>query len=201
MDVQLSELIEKIKKDGIEAAQAETSKLKTEAQTEVKKIIDDAKREADLIVSRAKDDAKRSEQAGIAALEQASRNLILAFKSGIQELLNTLTAETIASAYSIDVIKQILPDLVKNWAQKNTDSLSVLLSEADLKKLDEAFISKLSSALRAGVEIKPIKKLDSGFRIAEKDGAAFYDFSGESVAAMLSSYLNSKLAEVLKKTA
>jgi len=40
--------------------------------------------------------------------------------------------------------------------------------------------------------------IDGGFRIAEKDGSAFYDFSAEAVAAMLSAHLNPKVAEILK---
>ena len=198
MDIQLNELIEKIKKEGIESAQAGAAKLKSDAETEAKKLIEDAKHEADTIVERAKEEALRSEKAGVAALEQASRNLILAFKGEIQELLNNLTAQTVVSSYSADVLKEILPEIIKNWAAKNTDSLSVLLSENDLKKLDDSFKSQLVSALKGGVELKAVKKLDSGFHIAEKDGSVFYDFSAETVAAMLSAYLNPKLAEILK---
>jgi len=198
MDIQLQELIEKIKKEGIESAQAGAAKLKADAEAEAKALIEEAKRQASGIIAQAKTDAERSEKAGISAVEQASRNLVLAFKGEIQGLLDKLTAEAVSSAYSADVIKGILPDLVKNWAVKNTDSLTVVLSEGDVKKLDDAFKSKLASALKGGVEFKAGKNIDGGFRIAEKDGSAFYDFSAEAVAAMLSSYLNPKVAEILK---
>ncbi|MCL1814904.1 MAG: V-type ATP synthase subunit E family protein [Treponema sp.] len=198
MDIQLQELIDKIKKEGIESAQAGASKLKADADAEAKKIIEDAKREAQNIIDQGKADAKRSEKAGIAAVEQASRNLVLAFKGEIQGLLDKLCAEAVSSSFSTDVIKGILPDLVKNWAVKNTDSLSVVLSEGDLRKLDDAFKTSLSSALKGGVELRAGKNLGGGFRIAEKDGSAFYDFSAEAVANLLSAYLNPKLAETLK---
>jgi len=198
MDIQLQELIEKIKKEGIESAQAGAAKLKADAEAEAKALIADAKRQAAGIIAQAKTDAERSEKAGISAVEQASRNLVLAFKGEIQGLLDKLTAEAVSSSYSADVIKGILPDLVKNWAVKNTDSLTVILSEGDIKKLDDAFKSKLASALKGGVEFKAGKNLDGGFRIAEKDGSAFYDFSAEAVAAMLSAHLNPKVAEILK---
>ena len=199
MDIQLSELIEKIKKDGIESAQKEATKLKNEAEAEAKRIITEAKQEAEKITSSSKEEAKRNETAGIAALEQAARNLILAFKAEIQALLNNITAEAVSSVYSADVLKEILPVLVKNWAEKNTDSLSVLLSEKDLAKLDNNFKAALAASLKRGVEIKAVKKIEKGFNIVEKDGAAFYDFSAEAVAAMLSSYLNPKLSKVLNK--
>ena len=200
MDIQLSDLIEKIKKDGIESAQAESAKLKSEAEAEAKKIISDAKREADAIVAKAGEDAKRSEASGVAALEQASRNLILAFKGEIQGFLDKLVADSVASSYSADVIKNILPDLIKNWAVKDTDSLSVLLSEGDLAQLDSAFKAQLVSALKGGVELKPQKAGGGGFRIVEKDGSAFYDFSAQSVANIISAYVNPKLAEILQKS-
>ena len=201
MEIQLQELIDKIKKDGIESTSKETARLKQEAEAEASRIVDAAKKEAANILSKGKLDAEQSEKAGKAALEQASRNLILAFKAQIQELLDKITADAVASAFSIDIIKGILPDLIKNWAAKNTDSLSVLLSEGDLKKLDDAFKAKLASTLKGGVELKPEKTIESGFRIAEKDGSAFYDFSSEAVAHMLSAYLSPKLAENLKNAA
>jgi len=198
MDIQLSELIEKIKKEGIESAQTEVVKLKADAELEAKKIIETAKSEAKTIVGKAAEEAKRSESAGSAALEQASRNLVLAFKGEIQGLLDKLVTDAVAASYSADALKSILPDLLKNWAVKNTDSLTVLLSEADLAKLDNSFKNQLASTLKGGVVLKPEKTLGSGFRIVEKDGTAFYDFSAESVAIMLCAYLSPKLAETLK---
>ena len=201
MDVQLSELIDKIKKEGIESAQKEAAKLKADTETEAQKIIENARREAGVIIAQAQDDAKRSVKAGVAALDQASRNLILAFKGEIQELLNKLIAEGVSASYSADVIKGILPDLIKNWAVKNTDSLTVLLSEADAAKLDAAFRAKLAEVLKGGVEIKPVKKIDCGFHIVEKDGSAFYDFSAEAVVRLLCAYLNPQLAQILADAA
>jgi len=201
MEIQLQELINKIKKDGIESASTEAAKIKSEAEAEAERIIAAAKKEAAEIVSRGKTDAERSEKAGAAALEQASRNVVLAFKGEIQALLDKLTAEAVSSAYSADVIKGILPDLIKNWAAKNTDSLTLLLSEGDLKKIEGALKSNLASALKGGVEIKAGRNLDGGFHIAEKDGAAYYDFSVQSVAKLLSAYLNPRLAEILSNAA
>ena len=200
MDIQLNELIEKIKREGFESAQVGIDQLIAEADAEAKRIIKEANQEADAIITRGKEDALRSEKAGIAAIEQASRDLVLAFKGEIQALLDNLTAKTIAASFSTDVIKGLLPDLMKNWTEKNADSLSVLLSEEDIQKIDDAFKAKLGSALKGGVDLKSVKKLNSGFQIVEKDGSAFYDFSAESVSDLLSAYLKPKLAEILKRT-
>jgi V/A-type H+-transporting ATPase subunit E len=203
MDIQLQELIEKIKKDGVEAAQADAAKLRAGAEAEAAKIVDEAKRQAANIVAQGEADRVRSEKAGVAAVEQASRNLVLAFKAEIQGLLDKIVKEAVDSSYSVDVVKDVLPDLIKNWAAKNTDSLDVVLSGDDLKKLDDGFKKRLASQLKGGVDFKvgKSKSIEGGFHIAEKDGSAFYDFSAEAVAALLSAYLNPRLAELVKDAA
>ena len=200
MEIQLQELIDKIKKEGIESASKEADRLKLEAEGEVQKILETARKEAADIVEKAKQDAERLEKSGVAALEQASRNLVLVFKAQIQGLMDSLIKSEVAESYSTDVVKAILPDLIRNWPVKNSDSLAVLLSENDLKKIDDNFKSKLSASLKGGVEFKSDKAINSGFRIGEKDGSAFYDFSEEAVSQLLFSYLSPKLAETIKNT-
>lgn len=198
MDVQLQELINKIKKDGIETASEEANKMKSEANAEAKHIVDAAQKEAAGIIERGKQDAARFEKAGISAVEQASRNLVLAFKDEIQSLLDKIITQSVSLSFSDDTLKAIVPELIKNWASKGTDNLAVVLSEADCGKLQSYFTDKLSAELKKGLELKADKNLTSGFRIAAKDGSAYYDFSAESVAELMSSYLNPRLQEILK---
>jgi len=201
MEIQVQELIDKIKKDGIGAASEEASRIKSEAEAEARRIVETAKKEAGDIISRGKQDAERSEKAGIAALEQASRNLVLAFKDEIQALLDRIINERVAADYNESVLKAALPDLLKAWAAKGSDNLAVLLPESELSKLQAFFKEKLTGELWKGVELKSNRKLTSGFRISNKEGSVYYDFSAEAVAGLLSTYLNPKLAEILKTSA
>ena len=202
MEIQLQELIDKIKKDGIESASAEAARLKREAEAEAARIISAAQKEAADIVSRGKADVERSEKAGVAALEQASRNLILAFKGEIEALLDKLIVQETASAFNEDTFKAALPEILKTWASKGgSDGLDLLLPTEDLKKLQSWFNEKLVAEVKKGVELKSDRNLGAGFRIANRDGSAYYDFSAESVAQLLSAYLNPRLAEILKTSA
>ncbi|MDR2096211.1 MAG: V-type ATP synthase subunit E [Treponema sp.] len=204
MDIQVQELIEKIKKDGIEFASEEAARLKSQAETDAKRIVEAGRKEAEGIVAKAKTDAEKSEKAGIAALEQASRNLVLAFKGEIETLLGKLVVQDVTSSYNEDMLKTVLPELLKVWAVKGSssggDSLDLILSEADLQKLRAYFNERLSNELKKGVELKADRNLGAGFRIANKDGSAYYDFSAESVAELLSAYLNPRLADILKRS-
>ena len=198
MDVQLQELIDKIKKDGIESASEEANLMKSKAEAEAKRIIDAAHKEASSIVEKGKADADRFEKAGIAAVEQASRNLVLAFKDEIQVLLDKIIAQAVSVSFNDDVIKTVIPEVLKNWASRGSDKLNILLTEPDLKKLEDYFKVKLADELKMGTELKSDRNLGAGFRIAAKDGSAYYDFSAESVAELLAAYLNPRLQEILK---
>jgi V/A-type H+-transporting ATPase subunit E len=199
MEIQVQELIDRIKKDGVKAATEEANKIKAEASAEAQRIVETAKKEADNLLERAKQDAERSEKAGIAALEQASRNLILAFKDEIQALLNKIINDNVGANYNDDVLKSALPELIKKWADKEGEDLSVVLPEGELSRLQGFFKEKLKNELSKGVELKSNRKLATGFRISNKEGSVYYDFSSEAVAKQLSAYLNPKLAELLKK--
>ena len=201
MDIQVQELINKIKKDGIETALEEAARIKLEAETEAKQIIETATKEAAEIVAKGKKDAERAEKAGRAALEQASRNLMLVFKGEVQALLDQIVNAQLGTSYNNDVLKAVLPDLLKNWGSKKTDSLAVLLPEASLDKLQAFFKANLAAELKKGLELRSDNSLAAGFRIANKDGSAYYDFSAESVAELLASYLNPQLAEIMKTSA
>jgi V/A-type H+-transporting ATPase subunit E len=43
--------------------------------------------------------------------------------------------------------------------------------------------------------------MSAGFRIGVKNGAAYYDYSAESLAEMFAAYLNPKVAALLKTAA
>jgi V/A-type H+-transporting ATPase subunit E len=126
---------------------------------------------------------------------------VLAFKTEIQAMLDKLVAQELAASYSDNTLKAVLPEIVKGWAAGGADSLSLILPEARLKELAAFFQEKLSSELKKGLELKSDRNLGAGFRIANKDGSAYYDFSAESVAELLSAYLNPRLAEILQTQA
>ncbi|MFA6508388.1 MAG: V-type ATP synthase subunit E [Treponemataceae bacterium] len=201
MDIQLQELIDKIKKDGIEKSSAEAARSKAEAEAEAKRIVEAAKKEADALVSKAKVDAERFEKAAAAALEQSSRNLILSFKTEIAHLLEIVVKRDTAVAYGEDALKAAVPEVVKAWAAQKGDSLDVLLSADSLAKLESFFTQKLSIELKKGVTLKSDKTVGNGFKIGAKDGSSYYDFSADAVAELLSAYLNPRLAEILKASA
>lgn len=202
MDVQLQELIDKIKQDGVATAESEAAKIIATAEKKAESIISSANEKAEEIKKTAKAEAEKMEKAGEEAIIQAGRNMLLSFRDSLVGELNVLIQTETAKAESKDVLSKLIPETVKAWA-KNTDAseLSVLLSEKDLKELESTFTSELKAEISKGLEIKPDKTLQAGFRIGVNNGAAFYDYSAESLAEMFSTYLNPKIAGLMKKAA
>ena len=202
MDVQLQELIDKIKKDGVAAAEKKAADIISTAEANAEKIISDAKAQAEEVKKEAKLETERMEKASEEAIVQAGRNMLLTFKDSLINELDSLVQKETETAFSKDLMEKLVPETVKAWV-KNTQAseLSVLLSEKDLKTLESAFTSKLQAEIAQGLEIKADKSLSTGFRIGVKNGAAFYDYSAETLAEMFAAYLNPKVAALLKESA
>jgi len=200
MEIQVQELIDKIKRDGVDTATEQAGRIRADAEAEARRIVEAAQREAADIINRGKQDSERSEKAGIAALEQASRNLILVFRDEVQSLLNRIVGRHVSAQYNDDVLKNVLPDLLKKWAEKGSDNLALVLPEGELSRLEGFLNEKLADEFKKGVELKSDRKLTSGFRISNKEGSVSYDFSAEAVASLLCAYLNPKLAEIIKNS-
>ena len=201
MDVQLQELIDKIKKDGVATAEAEAAKIVQDSEKKAEAIIAEAQEKAAEIIKNAKAETARMEKASEEAITQAGRNMLLSFKDAlISELDGLIQSET--EKAETDVLAKLVPETVKAWAKNSEASeLSVLLSEKDLKALEASLTSELKAEIAKGLEIKADKSMSAGFRIGVNNGAAFYDYSAESLAEMFAAYLNPKVAALVKAAA
>ncbi|HAC31492.1 MAG TPA: V-type ATP synthase subunit E [Treponema sp.] len=200
MDTQVEELIDRIKRDGVAAAENSASKTISEAQKEAEKIISNAKAEADKIIRQAKDETERLQKSGEDAIRQAGRNLLIAFRDSIQKELSTLVNGEVSSVYSKDMLVKLVPEVIKEWV-KNTsaEDVSVLLNEKDLKQVEDGLKAALKAEISKGLTLGVDNSVAAGFRIGVKDGAAFYDYSADSVAELFSSYLNPRIAKLMKE--
>lgn len=202
MDIQLQELIDKIKKDGVASAEQQSSEIVAEAEKKAASIIAEAQQKSDDMMKNAKAEIARLEKASEDALTQASRNMLLSFKDALISELDALVKSECAASYSNKILEKLIPETVKNWA-KNTDAadLSVLLSEKDLKDLESTLKAGLKEEISKGLEIKTDKTLANGFRIGINNGEAYYDYSAESVADLFAAYLNPRVAAIMKNSA
>lgn len=200
MEIQVKELIEQIKRDGVETAEAEAKAIVEAAQAQAEKIIAEAKAESDKILRDAKAETERMTKSGEDAISQAGRNLLISFRESVSRELRAVVGEAVSAVYASDALAQLIVHAIENWTAKpDAEDISVVLGAEDLKKLEETAVAALKERLMKGVTLKPAEGLDGGFRIAVSDGGAYYDYSAEAVAEMLSNYLSPKVAALLKE--
>lgn len=200
MEIQLQELIDQIKKDGVDAAEAEANNIVDTAKTEAEKIIADAKAQAEKILADAKSENAKMVKSSEDAIRQAGRNLLISFRESVAKELNTIIGDAVNTVYSADSLQKLVSDVVENWA-KNPDAedITVILNTDDVKVLEETALTSLKEKISKGITLKANDNFDGGFRISVNNGAAYYDYSVEAVVDMMSSYLSPKVTKLLKE--
>lgn len=200
MEVQLQELIEQIKKEGVAAAETEAKAIVDDAKEQAEKIIADAKTQADKIIADAKAETERMTKSSEDAIRQAGRNLLISFRESVSRELSAIINENISTIYSSEVLSQLIVTIVANWANKpDAEDITVILTAEELETLEETMLQALKEKMLKGITLKANNNFDGGFRIAVNNGSAYYDYSAETVADMLSNYLSPKITELLKE--
>ena len=199
MDVQVKELIEKIKNDGIKNAEESAASIISDAEKKASALIEKAEKEAAEIKSQAQNEASRMEQAGKEALKQSGRDLLLNVRKDVEALFDKVVKTGTGEVLKGDSLKECIVSVMKSWDSAEVKDLTVLVPEKQLKEMEADMLSKLKAEIEKGLEIKPFNDIEAGFRISSKDGRAFYDFSDDELMTMLSKYLNPGLMTILEK--
>ncbi len=200
MEIQLSELIEQIKKEGVETAEAQAQAIIDAAQAQAEKIVADANTQAQKILQDAKAENERMVKSSEDAIRQAGRNLLISFRESVARQLETIVSENVTAVYSSSALTELIIKAVGNWSENAAaEDVSVILNESDLKALEQSLLAALKEKMLSGVTLKAGDSFDGGFRVAVNDGRAYYDYSAESVVEMLSAYLSPKVTALLKE--
>ena len=200
MEIQLQELIDQIKKDGVQAAETEAQSILDSAREQAKKIIADAEAQADKILSTANAENDRLVKSSEDSIRQAGRNLLISFRESVTRELNAIISKDVAAVYSSEALaKLIITVIEKRASNSDDDDVTVILNSDTLTALENTLIAGLKEKMLSGVTLKANDSFDGGFRISAGDTGAYYDYSAEAVVEMLSNYLSPKVTKLLKE--
>jgi V/A-type H+-transporting ATPase subunit E len=196
MAQQIQDLVDSIQKQGVDKANEKAAKIISEANNKAKEIIRDAKKDASKMLSDAEKEIALRDQSAQASLKQASRDVQISLKKALTSQLDSLLVKKSGEAFTGDnLVKLIKSVLALDLTDVKTTELQV--SEAEFKALGEELAKDLGSELKKGLEIKPVKDVNVGFRLAEKDGSGYFDFSDEATAKLMKPFLSSAIAEIV----
>ncbi|AHH12113.1 V-type ATP synthase subunit E [Borrelia hermsii YBT] len=196
MQFEVKDLINKIKKDGLEEAE----KLASE-------IILNAKRDAEAIILKAESDAKElkmqaEKEAGeykihsLDASRQAVRDLIIATENNIKSLFKIALKDSVSEVYDDNFLRELIIRVVDIWSKN--DKIDIILNESAVSNLLSILRVNIGNRLDDAIELKPFKGISKGFKIQQRDGNLYYDFTSDTIADILFEYLNPRFKEVIK---
>ena len=195
MDVKLENLIEKIKKEGVEEAQQASEEIIQNAKREAASILEKARKDAERIGEDGKRQSQRFKENAEADIKQAARNTELLLKEKIDALFDSVFRRKVGEAFSPEFLRQVILKLVEKWSSDN--GAEVILNEEDKKHLEAMLFAGVQEEAGKAITLRVSPDLSGGFRIGMKNGDVYYDFSDETIAEVLKSQLNPTLKEVL----
>lgn len=180
MELKIQDLVSSIRKEGIDAANAEAESILAEAKKKADAIIAEAKAEAKAVKEASeKEIAILKESAAISA-DQARRDAVLSFKEEVKGEFEKLL--------SADVKKSLTDDTLGSLIKSAIAGEDVSKYAAEVAEVGEALKAKLAEEIKGGLEIRPAKNVQAGFRLAAKDGSGYFDCSDEEIMKMLMPY-------------
>ena len=196
-DVQLKELIDAIQRDGVDKSRQEGEALLRQAGAQAEAIVAAARAQADALLAKARQEQEQMERSGRESLQQASRDLILKVRKQLEILFSTLLKEKAGNALKDKDITAAIATMIANWAPELRERVEVQLPAERFEPMAKALRAGLAGRIAAGIEIKAAAEVVDGFRIAEKNGQAYYDFSAASIAENLAVFLNPAMARIV----
>jgi V/A-type H+-transporting ATPase subunit E len=195
MDVKLENLIEKIKKEGVEGARRVSEEIIQKANQDAETILKKAKKEAEQIIRQGEERADQFQKNAELAVKQAARDSELLLKQRITELFDTVLKREVSQTLTPDVLKELILKVIGKWSGK--EGTEIVVSAKDKKRLQDILLKSLEKDLKDTVTIKVSKDISHGFRIGLKGENSYYDFSDESISALLKMFLNPSIKELV----
>ncbi len=190
-EIQIQELLEAINRDGIEKGEAEAKRIMADAAAKADLIIREAEEKSKAMISAAKAECDVFVKQGQAALGQAARNVCLSLKSELNGMLGNVIRKSLAPALHSDSIVGLVRE-----AMKSVPSQNVVLELS--KDAYEVCANALHDEISKGLEVRIGTAVRTGFRLSEKDGSGYYDFSEDELIGLIMPYLSDSLNDALK---
>lgn len=196
MEMELNNLIEKIKKDGVKEAEKQAQEIIAQAQAQAKNILNKAQKDSKDLLDSEKEEIRNFQSASHKALQQAARDVLLSLRSRAVELADRILKQEISDKFTPETLQKIIIKVIENF-KDNSAELEVLVSQEDCKTLERVIFSGLAKEIKNRVSLKGVKSIEKGFRIGKKGENSYFDFSDEALVQAFKRFLNPKLVEIL----
>lgn len=193
----LQNLIDRIQKEAVDKADAQSSEIIAKAKDEAARILENAKAEAAAMMEKADKDSVAYTERSDRAIQQAARDVLISVGRRIEKMISEILSHEVEKNLSENTIKEMLLTLAKNYS---TDT-ELVFSEADKAKLSSFAVGEFAKALGKGVTVESDSGIKFGFRVKVENGKVSHEFTSEEIAASLSSVVRPELAKIVSEAA
>lgn len=180
MELQIQDLVTSIRKEGVDAANAEADSIIAEARKKADAIISDAKAEAAAAKAGAEKEIGVMKESAAVSAEQAKRDAMLSFKTEVQKEYEKLLKN--------DIRKELSGAALGKLIRAALAGEDVAQYSAEVAAVSDELKAELADEVRNGLEIKPTRGVNAGFRLAAKDGSGYFDCTDHAIAEMMMPY-------------
>ncbi len=200
MAEELQGLLDRIRKEGLDKAEAEARTVIEAAEKKAAKIKKAAETEAAKKREEAKEEAAKLEQRSVSAIEQAARDIVLSVGDAVQVAFEALVNQKISDSLAGEQFAKLVHTVIESYTQQeNAGNIDVLLSKKQQEEVASHLLKLMKEELRNGVTIQSSRGVISGFSIVLRDQGIEHDFRGETLTAAFLEILRPQLGEMVKK--
>jgi len=205
-ETKLQELIDTLKKQGVESGEESSRKIVEDARKQADEIVAKAREEAGNIVGEAKAEAdKRLEQLN-SSMEIAASQFVTSLKRTIEENLLALPMKKALEQDlgDTDFLKGLLEALVKEYVgQAGQKDLELILPREQQEKLADFSMQLIAKSAeqtdgdKLGLTLQS-ENIDFGFLVGKTDGNVRLDFTADAFQTLFLRFLTPRFRELFK---
>lgn len=199
MPEDIKRLIEKIQQEGIAAAEDKAKAIEDAARKQAQEILQKAKADAEKMLTGAQSGIAKMEENSQASLKQAGRDMLLALRKEISNILDRIIISHIREALAPEELAKIIGALAKSHTEKGSGDIIVSLNKEMLEKVEKKILNEVKEEAQKGITLRPAEEIHAGFTISFDSGKSQYDFTDKALAEYIATFLKPKLAELLSE--
>lgn len=180
MELRIQDLVSSIRSEGIEEAEKEKAAIVEAARAQADEIVKTAKAEAQRLSDETRRQLALEKESSIEATRQACRDVVISLKQELGGLLSSVMARKIGRTLGPQEVCAIAKAALQGEDPSRYE-LQTQAFEAELRGL-------LAEEIGKGLALRTLPGIE-GFKLAEKDGSGFYDFSPEELARVVRPFI------------
>ncbi len=201
MQNKLQELTDKLYNEGLSKGKQEAEEMVASAKAKADQIIAKAKGEAEQIIASSEKDAEELRSKVNNDIKLASTQTISFVKQQVENAVITkVINDPVKSALSdVEFVKSMITKVVSAFDAANPQSkgLDVILPADAQSELFDFVKNQIGKSLKGGIEVKSVKGMANGFKIAPKDSGYQISFTESEFSNMFGEFVRPATKKIL----